>query len=158
MVHGSEPVQRLAVLRAAPDPIDEDRVAGLWEVLPPAGLTEMLGHWRGGLLNTGHPHNRRRTPSPWHGKYFESVERALPDVCMTDDGRRYTRGATASLWLVQFRGEMTASLIYDRKPVIDHFKHVDENTVLGVMNRPVDRRAGRWLYFWLEREDVPGVP
>ena len=40
----------------------------------------------------------------------------------------------ASLWMEEFRGEVTASMVYDGAPVHDHFKKVDDNTVLGIMN------------------------
>lgn len=40
----------------------------------------------------------------------------------------------ASLWMVEFRGESTATMVYDGQPVFDHFKRVDENTLMGMMN------------------------
>lgn len=41
--------------------------------------------------------------------------------------------------MIECRGEVTAALTYDDQPVLDHFKQVDETTVLGVMNRMIDR-------------------
>lgn len=60
----------------------------------------------------------------------------------------------ASLWMEEFRGETTASMVYDRRPVHDHFKKVDDNAVVGIMNGKgaVDVSSGaRYLYFYLER-------
>ena len=34
---------------------------------------------------------------------------------------------------------------------MDHFKKVDDGSLLGVMDRRIDREAGSFLYFWLER-------
>lgn len=39
-------------------------------------------------------------------------------------------------------------MIYDKHPVIDHFKRIDASTVLGVMDRKGDAFA---LYFYLRR-------
>ena len=60
-----------------------------------------------------------------------------------------------SLWMEEFRGETVASMVYDGKPVHDHFKVVDDNAVLGIMNGKgaLDTSSGtpRHLYFYLER-------
>lgn len=62
---------------------------------------------------------------------------------------------TASLWMEGFRGEVAASMVSDGKPVHDHFKIVDDNTVIGIMNgkESLDTSSGtpRHLYFCLER-------
>jgi len=46
-------------------------------------------------------------------------------------------------------------MVYDGQPVHDHFKKVDDNTVIGIMNGKgaVDHSSGspRYLYFYLER-------
>ena len=57
----------------------------------------------------------------------------------------------ASLWAIEFRGEITASMVYDGQPVIDHFKRVDDTTVMGIMNGKGGVIDGRHLYFYLER-------
>jgi hypothetical protein len=61
----------------------------------------------------------------------------------------------ASLWLEEFRGEITATMVYDGQPVHDHFKQVDDDTVMGIMNGKgvIDVRdgVGRYFYFYLER-------
>lgn len=147
--------QQFTELRNRPGMVDQAELADLWSALSPAQSEEMLGAWRGGLLDTGHPHNRRTEANPWHGKHFISLDTALPDVCEDENGALYAAGSKGSLWMVEFRGEVTASLIYDDQPVLDHFKRVDDRTALGVMDRAVDRASDTWLYFWLEREDVP---
>jgi Domain of unknown function (DUF4334) len=40
----------------------------------------------------------------------------------------------ASLWLEEFRGEVTATMVYDGAPIHDHFKVVDDRTLMGIMN------------------------
>jgi Domain of unknown function (DUF4334) len=60
-------------------------------------------------------------------------------------------GGEASLWMEEFRGEVTASMVYDGRPVHDHFKVVDENAVIGIMNGKGALDGARHLYFYLER-------
>ena len=43
----------------------------------------------------------------------------------------------------------TAAMVYDKHPIIDHFKRIDADTVLGVMDRKGDTFP---LYFYLQRE------
>jgi hypothetical protein len=45
-------------------------------------------------------------------------------------------------------------MVYDGMPVLDHFKRVDDNTLMGVMNGKPDvvLANGRHFYFGLERE------
>ena len=52
-----------------------------------------------------------------------------------------------------FRGEVTASMVYDGQPVIDHFKLVDADTLLGVMNGKGVTFRDQHYFFVLERED-----
>jgi hypothetical protein len=40
----------------------------------------------------------------------------------------------ADLEAVGFRGEVTATVVYDGMAVLDHFKRVDDNTPMGVVN------------------------
>jgi hypothetical protein len=54
--------------------------------------------------------------------------------------------------MVEFRGESTATMVYDGRPVLDHFKRVDEGTLLGVMNGKGVLDDGRHYYFVLERD------
>ncbi len=55
---------------------------------------------------------------------------------------------------MEFRGEVTATMVYDAMPVLDHFKIVDDDTVMGIMNGKLEPLFGTAdpYYFWLERE------
>ena len=52
-------------------------------------------------------------------------------------------------------GEITATMVYDGQPVHDHFKKIDDDAVLGIMNGKhvldVADGVGRYYYFFLER-------
>ena len=40
-------------------------------------------------------------------------------------------GQEASLQMVKFRGVISATMIYDGAPIFDHFRKLDDNTVMG---------------------------
>lgn len=51
-------------------------------------------------------------------------------------GRLYSNteasGGSASLHLMPFRYELTATLVYHAKPILDYFKRVDDATLMGI--------------------------
>ena len=59
-----------------------------------------------------------------------------------------TVGRKASLRLMVHRGVLTATMIYDRHPIFDHFCKITGDLVLGVMDRKGDASP---LYFYLRR-------
>lgn len=149
---------RFSALREAEhaDPADLD---SLWADLRPVRVAEILGHWRGGDFATGHLASTVLEQVRWHGKHFDAPLDAKPMVCRGDDGALYSNlaaggGGEASLWEVEFRGESTAAMVYDKMPVFDHFKAVDERTLMGIMNGKLEAAFGvaDQYYFWLERE------
>jgi hypothetical protein len=51
-----------------------------------------------------------------------------------------------------FRGVVSTAMIYDNKPIFDHFRYVNENTVAGVMDAPkVMGTQNGFYYFFLTR-------
>ncbi len=61
-----------------------------------------------------------------------------------------TKKSKARLRMVEHRGKMTATMIYDDKAIYDHFAIIDEHTVLGCM----DMKGVEQPYFWvMERDD-----
>lgn len=149
---------RFDALRGAEhaDPTDLD---ALWADLTTVGVEEILGPWRGGDFATGHLATTILTKVRWHGKRFDSPLSAVPLVCRDEDGALYSNkeaggGGEASLWPVEFRGEVTATMVYDRLPVLDHFKKVDDTTLMGIMNGKLESAFGvkDLYYFWLERD------
>jgi hypothetical protein len=119
----------------------------------------MIGEWKGGEFNTGHRSNGFMNRLNWFGKTFVSATEAQPLVCLDDAGKKFSNteamNGEASLWLEEFRGEVTATMVYDGAPIHDHFKVIDQRSVMGIMNgkKAVDLSSGtpRYLYFYLER-------
>ncbi|WP_313002624.1 DUF4334 domain-containing protein, partial [Brevundimonas sp.] len=59
-----------------------------------------------------------------------------------------TQSPTARLRRVDYRGRITAAMIYDRQPIIDVFRSVGPNHRLGLM----DARGFPPFFFLLDRE------
>ena len=146
--------ERLARLQAATD-VSTEELDALWADCASVRAADVLGDWRGSDFDTDHPVHAMLAASGWHGKRFVSVREAHPLICRGADGALFSneelgRGL-ASLWDIEIRGEVTASMVYDGQPVVDHFKAVDADTLLGVMNGKGVRHEGRHYYFVLER-------
>ena len=126
-----------------------------WDTLKPTTIEFMIGEWAGGEFDTGHRANGFMKRLNWFGKTFHSATDAKPLVCLDGEGNKFSNteamNGEASLWMEEFRGELVASMVYDGAPVHDHFKVVDDDTVLGVMNGKGALDGDRHLYFYLER-------
>lgn len=149
---------RFDALVADPSPAPADLDA-LWAHLSTVRIDAVLGSWHGGDFATGHPASLLLEKIGWHGKRFDSALDAHPLVCRDADGtltdnRAAAGGGGASLWEVGFRGEVTATMVYDAMAVFDHFKQVDETALMGIMNGKLEAVFGTAdpYYFWLERE------
>ena len=137
------------------DHIADAELDNFWATLPPATIDDMIGEWKGGEFLTGHKMNGRLEKAGWFGKSFKSASDVQPLVCIDSDGNKFSNVAMgkgeASLWLEDFRGEVTATMVYDGQPVHDHFKKVDDDAVMGIMNGKGVLDNGRYYYFYLER-------
>lgn len=115
----------------------------------------MLGAWEGGVFRTGHPGEAQLVALGWVGKEFRGDDDVDPIVTLDAHGRRQASPVMgkATLRFVRYRGVCTATMVYDKHPIFDHFKKVDEDRVLGVMDRKGEAFP---LYFWLRRVGAAG--
>lgn len=120
----------------------------LFEQLEPAPADFMIGQWHGGKFDGG------KDPDPinWYGKRFESRTHVEPLLCRKEDGTVYAwdKWGAAQLREVEFGGKVQACLIYDEKPMMDYFRKINDNLVLGlgdIKGLPTD------FFFWLERDE-----
>ncbi|MGV9671148.1 MULTISPECIES: DUF4334 domain-containing protein [unclassified Gordonia (in: high G+C Gram-positive bacteria)] len=147
---------RFADLRAVDGTVDDAELDEIWAALPTLRPEEMLGRWKGGEFTTGHQTNGLLPKVGWYGKTFISRNDVQPLVCRDENGELFSNTklgkGEASLWMIEFRGEVTASMVYDGQPVIDHFKRVDDTTLMGIMNGKGGVIDGRHLYFYLDRD------
>ena len=146
-------------LKARTDELRDAELDAFWATLEPTTIDFMIGEWKGGEFQTGHRSNGFMAKGNWYGKTFVSATDAKPLICLDEQGNKFSNkewmNGEASLWMEEFRGEVTASMVYDGQPIHDHFKKVDENAVMGIMNgkKAIDVSSGtpRYLYFYLER-------
>ncbi len=66
--------------------------------------------------------------------------------------RLRAKGPVASLKAMVFAGVESAAMVYDEQPIVDHFRRVDEDRVMGAMKISGDERI---YFFELERVDGP---
>lgn len=136
------------------DPIPYAELEEFWSTLQPVSIDFMIGEWRAGDLVTGH-RGDRFLGDRWFGTTFKSAFKVQPIICVDENGDTYedteTMNGAASLWMEEFRGEVTATMVYDGRPIHDHFKKVDDDTVIAITNGKGARDHGRYMYFYLER-------
>lgn len=149
---------RLVALAEQQAPVSDAELDAMWAELKTVHPSDILGSWRGAALNTGHSASRRLAALRWYGKTFHSARNTEPLVCRDEQGQLYSNteaSGTASLHTLPFRAELTATLVYHSRPILDHFKQVDDNTLMGIMvggNEPSD--GIRHFYFLLLRSDA----
>jgi hypothetical protein len=135
--------------------IPDAELDAFWETLSPATIDFVIGEWQGGEFYTGHRANGFMKRLNWFGKTFISADEAQPLVCLDADGKKFSNteamNGEATLWLEEFRGEVTATMVYDGRPVHDHFKVVDSDALMGIMNGKGALDGQRHLYFFLRR-------
>lgn len=59
---------------------------------------------------------------------------SLKPLLMLINSLLKTDKSQARLRMIEYRGKVTATMIYDYLPINDSFRKVDENTVLGIMD------------------------
>jgi hypothetical protein len=144
-----------AELKARDGQIPDAELDAFWAILAPLTVDELLGEWKGGAFDTGHPVSRLLASANWFGKTMTSATDVLPIVCLDENGEKFNNEklskGEASLWMEEFRGDLTATMVYDGQAIHDHFKKVDDDTVMGIMNGKAGLQDGRYGYFYLER-------
>jgi hypothetical protein len=120
--------------------------AGLGAVAPGS----LLGTWRGGLFDESEPMAARLVKMRWYGKRFNDTENVEPLLCLDDKDEIYSFDGMgmARLREMSHQGVVSAAMVYDTQPIIDHFRRIDDDHVMGAMDA---KGAGDVLYFHLTR-------
>lgn len=110
----------------------------------------LLGEWAGHTFGDDGPEERMLKAIRWAGKSFRAADDVDPIVCFDDAGRRVANpvAGTAHLEMVEYCGAATATMVYETQPIRDHFRRIDDETVLGAMEKEGAKGAG---YFYLTR-------
>jgi hypothetical protein len=169
LAHGCSDAEALAFFDALP-PVRSKDIFGRWsgsEVRtkhPMSGLLESFGWYGKEFIDeeTVHPLLFKSDG----GKIFTVDPRKVPmnlaahvpqkaatlgrkalaaarSLVSTDEPRARLRD-------MEFRGKVSATMIYDHLPIQDMFRQVDSTTLLGVMDR---RAEDRYFYFVLRRAE-----
>ncbi len=126
-----------------------DELAEFFEQLSEVNNQEMLGKWKGGYIKSGTIIDFTLTDFGfwgWIGKqYFsENKVHALRHKFFGFEFNIPVIG-NARIREILFRGKVSSAMMYNYLPIIDHFRKVDENTLMGVM----DVKGKTVLYFYL---------
>lgn len=136
----------LAIIRSK-EACPAETLMPMFEQLEPAMADGMIGTWHGGKFDGG----AEPDPINWYGKRFISRSKVEPMLCRKEDGTVYAwdKWGEAQLREVAFGDKVQACLIYDKLPMMDYFRKVTDDIVIGlgdIKGRPTD------FFFWLERE------
>lgn len=145
---------------------DDTELLNFFDELPGVKSADILFPWQGGDFKTGHWCSDVLIESKWFGKNFKSELDSMPLLCYNDEGKLYSNktmnNGEASLWDINFRGKVSSTMVYDGVAIFDHFRKVDDNTLIGIMNgKKVSGKRdiienGRYYFFYLEKlEKLP---
>ncbi len=108
----------------------------------------MFGQWRGGSFSG------QTTITNFYGKRFNSPEHCEPMLRTDDEGNVYAWGdwGEARLREVVYWDKVQSAVIYDDRPLMDYFRKVNDDLVIGL---------GDWKgkpkgFFWLIRDKAAG--
>lgn len=143
-------LRRFEALAAAEHPVSVETALALYDELPAVELDEMLGDWDGRCVPTGHPAEEHLAQLAWAGKRVHGRDEVHPLICHDASGRRVVSAfvGSATLRRVEYREVLTATIVYDARPYLEHFRRVSDDVLLGAAERKGERDP---LMFWLRR-------
>ncbi|EEU36494.1 uncharacterized protein NECHADRAFT_81297 [Fusarium vanettenii 77-13-4] len=113
--------------------VEEADIAAIFDQAKPVEPEYLIGQWEGGS--------------------FDTVDDVEPIVLYDSAGARIWNKdyGKAQLRETKFRGVVSAAMIYDNFPIIDSFRYISHNVVIGGMdNKLISKEAGTY-YFYLRR-------
>lgn len=124
-----------------------DTLMPLFKQLEPVDTDFLVGTWKGGKFDGG----AEPDPINWYGKRFTSTTDVEPLLVTDADGEvvTYDRLGAAQMRQVVFDGKPSAALIYDSQPIMDYFRKVNDDVVIGlgdIKGKPTD------FFFHLTRQ------
>jgi hypothetical protein len=152
--------------------VTTEEAYAIFDSLEPTEIDSLFGTWKGAEFPSGHPVDGSLADSGWFGKRFKDADTVDPLLFYKSDRETFfaadplkkfaasargvtdiadvqqeieTSAPTARLRKVEYRGKVTVAMIYDQAPIIDYFRKVDDDTLLGAM----DRRGDKGTYFFV---------
>ncbi|KAL9600479.1 MAG: hypothetical protein Q9219_003130 [cf. Caloplaca sp. 3 TL-2023] len=135
-------------------PVADAEVEKVYNNLKPLPSREFLiGSWKGGAFDNGHEGYAGMAKVRWAGKDFRGVDDVDPIMVYDDNGKRVwnEEWGHASLREMVFRGVTSTAMIYDIKPIFDHFRYVTEDLTMGAMDCPKLYGTEKTFYFYLTK-------
>lgn len=118
--------------------------------LEPVKMEEMSGEWTGKCFYAG---NRTEfflkdfVLFKWRGKKFINPNNVKALIFSFLGIKFNIPGCTAVIRELKFRNKISTSMIYDYLPIIDNFRKIDDDTVMGIAE--IKGKIG--AYFYLNR-------
>lgn len=143
----SQAVASLRAMIADGQAYTTEQIMPLYDQLDEVDLDTMIGTWKGGKFDGG----KGPDPINWYGKRFNSPSYVEPLLARKPDGTVYSfdKWGMAQMREVKFRGKISATLIYDLKPIMDYFRKLDDNTLIGLG----ETKGHLTFFFYLTRDD-----
>lgn len=145
---------------------DTHTACRIFDELEPVELEDLLGTWKGHEFRTGHALDGVLKKLNWYGKAFHDAENVDPLLFKGLDGEVFAvdpvplmdlrklvkaAGGKARMRRVEHRGKTSAAMIYDHLPIIDHFRKVNNQVLLGMMDHKGDKEP---YFFILEKAET----
>lgn len=130
-------------------------LTSLFDALEPVSPADLVGDWSGGDFADGddevHPCHAMLESFKWAGMAFKSTDDVAPVMTWTDGGERVESEywGRAQIREVKFRGVVSTCCIFDSYPIMDHFRRVSDNTLMGLLDAKEKalREAGPYYFF-----------
>ena len=124
-----------------------DELDQFFESLDPVDIEDTLGFWKGGYLKGWEIFFRNYFIFHWFGKNFISADKIRAQV-WSILGFKISFGiGNSRLRRVEFRDKVSTALIYNYLPIIDHFRKVDDDILMGIM----EIKGRSFVYFYIQR-------
>lgn len=174
LANGTATTSEALAICDALDPVDTDFMLGAWQ-----GSGFDTGHPMDGLLEAFHWHGKCfESPEHVHPLVFRTLRGGVTCVNPTlmapglalslrvhlprhpVAGRLFqlalplfsTSRSKARLRMTGYRGKISATMIYDKLPINDVFRRIDDNSVFGIMDY---KGMEQPFFFRLDREFQP---
>ncbi|GAB1260203.1 DUF4334 domain-containing protein [Aurantivibrio plasticivorans] len=125
----------------------KEQLQPLYQQLGPISAEDIIGTWNGGKFDGGKP-----DPINWYGKQFNSLEDVKPLLVRMEDGSIgvFDKLGAARLREIKYQGVVSASLIYDTQPIMDYFRKVNDDLIIGWGDVKGSEESS--FFFYLKRD------
>jgi len=150
----------------------KQKLYAFYDSLPKVLPEEMIGSWKGNSWKIGMPLDNAIKISQWHGKTFHSPTDVDAIICkfnflsivgfmgsilffpwkIKGKTKKYRiPGTKASLKQMTYRMQSSTSMTYNNLPITDHFRKIDSDTLMGIMD--VKGISALEFIFYIQKEN-----